>query len=185
MKEIEILVELKDSIEYAKEKLKSYEYLGVKKTFDKYYYDPLRNNLALNSENKLMECCRIRLKNEVCSVAYKIDIYEQEIWQYSNEFETEVKDFNAMDKIFQNLGLKELVTIDNSKHTFLKDNFEIVVEEVKDLGNFLEVEWMEKDSNKSVKEIKQDIFNFIKSLGLNIGNELNSGKPELKLLKNH
>ena len=185
MKEIEILVELKDDIEFAKSKLNEFKYLGIKKTFDRYYFDPLRTNLKLNSDNKLMECCRIRLKNEICSVAYKIDVYEKEIWQYSDEFETEANDFDSMEKIFQNLGLKELVTIDNSKHTFLKDNFEIVIEEVQGLGNFLEVEWMEKDSTKTVKEIKTDIFNFIKSLGLNVGSELNSGKPELMLLKNH
>lgn len=124
----------------------------------------------LNVDNKPMECCRISLKNEVYSVAYKVDIYSNKIWQYSDEYETEVKDFNSMENIFHNLGLKELVTIDNVKHTF---------------GNFLEVEWTEKDTQKSVSEIKNDIFNFIASLGLNIGPELNSGKPELMLLKNN
>jgi adenylate cyclase class 2 len=185
MKEIEILVELKDSIEFAKSKLNEYKYLGVKKTFDRYYFDPLRDNLILNSDNKLMECCRIRKKNEICSVAYKVDIYEKEVWQYSNEYETEVNDFDLMERIFQNLGLKELITIDNSKHTFVKENFEIVIEDVKGLGNFLEVEWMEKDSEKPVNEIKKEIFNFIESLGLNVGSELNSGKPELMLMKSH
>lgn len=184
MREIEILVELQTEIEVAREKLSSFEFKGSKATIDKYFYDPLRTNLQLNAENKLMECCRLRTKNNQHFVTYKIDIYDGHIWKYSDEHETQVTDIKALQNIFSNIGLKELVTIDNIKHTYVTEQYEIVIEEVKDLGNFLEVEYHIDNETKSVDEIKEEILDFIRALNLEVGNELNSGKPELLLLKN-
>jgi adenylate cyclase, class 2 len=183
MREIEILVELHTNMDEAKKKLNHLEFKGSKSTIDKYFYDPLRNNLQLNENNKLLECCRLRTKNNKHFATYKIDIYDGEIWKYSNEEETEIQNFEALQNLFINLGLKELVVIDNIKHTYLTDNFEIVLEEVKELGNFLEVEYCFDDNTKTVDEVKNEIQNFIESLGLEIGQELNSGKPELLILK--
>ena len=42
--------------------------------------------------------------------------------------------------ILDALGFTELVRIDNRKHTFTTDEYEVVLEDVKDLGVFLEVE---------------------------------------------
>lgn len=59
-----------------------------------------------------------------------------------------------------------------------------MVEEVEGLGIFLEVEYIGDSEAASVDEIKKRIMQFIKGLNLKVGNELNSGKPEL-LLKRH
>lgn len=184
MREIEILVELHTDIKFAREKLNTFEFKGSKATIDKYFYDPLRTNLQLNADNKLMECCRLRTKNNQHFVTYKIDIYDGHIWKYSEEHETQVTDIIALQNIFNGIGLKELVTIENIKHTYVTGIYEIVIEEVKDLGNFLEVEYHINNEKKSVDEIKEEILNFIRALNLEVGDELNSGKPELLLLKN-
>lgn len=181
MREIEVLVELLDDIEATKEKLKAFDYQGEKKVIDTYYVDPKRKNLKLNDKNKLMECCRIREKNGKFSVAYKIDNYKGDKWLYSDEYETEIKDLHAMELIFDALGLEVLVIVDNTKHTYLTPDYEIVIEEVNGLGNFLEVEALNDDERFSVDEIKAKIYQFIDNLDLNVGEELNSGKPELLL----
>ena len=49
-----------------------------------------------------------------------------------------------------------MVTVSNIKHTYLKDNFEIVLEEVNGLGNFIEVEYT-SDDERSVEDIKIEI----------------------------
>lgn len=183
MREIEVLVELKDNLNTAMEKMKAFEYCGDKQTIDTYYIDPKRKNLKLNAKQKLMECCRIRHKNEKSYVTYKIDKYKEEKWLYSEEYETEVKDLHAMEMIFDCLGLEVLVVVDNIKHTFETPDYEIVLEEVKGVGNFIEVEAKNDDERFSVEEIKAKIYNFIDSLGLDVGEELNSGKPELLLVK--
>jgi adenylate cyclase class 2 len=183
-KEIEILVELKTDFEIAKSMLGKFEFKGAKKTIDTYYFDPLRETLKPDVHNKLMECCRIREKADKYYVAYKVDKYDGLNWIYSDEYETEFEDLKALQHVFLHLGLKPLLTIDNTKYIYKNDQYEIVLEDVKDLGYFLEVEAIDEDENKSIEEIKKNISDFIQSLGLEIGAELNSGKPELLLLKN-
>lgn len=183
MREIEILVELKDSVEKAKSALQSFEYVGAKHTVDTYYFDPKRKNLKLNENGKLMECCRLREKDQRYFVTYKMDNYNGDEWIYSDEYESEVKDIEALKKIFECLGLEKLVVVDNTKHIFKTPQYEVVVEEVKELGNFLEVEALVDDQAIAAEVIKKQIYEFIISLGLKIGAELNSGKPELLMVK--
>ena len=108
-------------------------------------------------------------------------IYNKNIWIYSDEHEIEVSNFEIAKEILESLGLKELVSLDIEKNIFIKDDFEIVLEDVKDLGLFLEVEYL-KDTN-SIDEIKKGIWNFIESLNIRISNELHEGKPQLMLRK--
>lgn len=183
MREIEVLAELKDDIQTAMEKLFGLEYCGDKQTVDTYYVDPKRKNLKLNVKKKLMECCRIRSKGNKSYVTYKLDKYQGDKWLYSEEYETEINDLRAMEMIFDCLGLEVLVVVDNIKHTFETTDYEIVLEEVKGLGNFIEVEAKNDDECFSVDEIKAKIYHFIDDLGLEVGEELNSGKPELLLRK--
>lgn len=183
MREIEVLVELKTDLQTALSKMTKFENKGKKQVIDTYFYDPKRENLKLNADNKLMECCRVREKNNVYTITYKKDHYKEGIWQYSDEFETAVSDEIEMRRILECLGLQELVTINNIKYTYETPDYEIVIEDVKDLGSFLEVECINDDGKQSVEAVKKQIYAFIAGLGLDVGNELNSGKPELLLLK--
>lgn len=183
MREIEVLVELFDDVTMAKTRLAPYEYKGAKQVIDTYYVDPRRKNLKLNAAHKLTECCRIREKDGRFYTAYKLDHYKGGQWQYSDEYETEIKDLHAMEMIFDCLGLEVLVIVDNTKHTYLTQDYEVVIEEVNGLGNFLEVEALNDDDCFSVDEVKAKIYKFIDDLGFNVGDELNAGKPELLLNK--
>lgn len=183
MREIEVLAELLEPIEKVCKALQNFDYKGNKRTVDIYFYDPKRQNLQINSEGKLMECCRIREKDGKGYVTYKNDHYEDGKWVYSDEFETEVADVSVLKQIFSRLGLRELVVVDNIKHTYVTPEYEIVVEEVKNLGNFIEVEVLNDDESLPVTEIKKKIFAFMDSLNLHFGEELNAGKPELLLKK--
>ena len=168
MKEIEILVQLFDDITKCKKELKDkYEYEGTKLTIDEYYYDPLRNNLKPNKENQIDECLRLRIKDNKHYITYKVDRFEGKKWLYSDEYETEVKDINQLHKIFELLGLKKLLTINNNKSIYKTDKYEIAIEEVKDLGNFMEVEYCTNE-NVDVKEIKEEIQRFIDELGFKV-----------------
>lgn len=183
MREIEILVELKDSLEKALSCFSKYPFEGKKQIIDTYYFDPLRPDLKLNEKNKLMACCRVRQKNEKTYLTYKTDFYEKDKWLYSDEHETQVDSADEIHQILKALGLQKLVTIDNTKYTFKTDVYEIVIEDVQNLGLFLEVECKKDDETKSVQEIKNKIQQFMDETKLNIGQELNSGKPELLLNK--
>ena len=182
MKEIEILVEVYSPIEDVIKVLDKFSYEGVKETTDVYYYDPLRSNLKPNSKGEIDECLRLRTKENKNYITYKVDNFDNGKWLYSDEYETEVLDINMVKKILDRLGFKELLTIHNSKRTYVTDKYEIVLETVKDLGCFLEVEYC-TDLDVSVSLIKNEIQEFINGLGIKVSEELNMGKPEMMIKK--
>jgi predicted adenylyl cyclase CyaB len=185
MKEIEILVEVYDEPSKIIEKLDNFEFKGVKETIDVYYYDPKRDNLKPNKNMQIDECLRIRTKNNEHYITYKVDKFDEDgKWLYSDEYETKFEDIFMLNNIINKLGLKELLIIQNSKRTYINDKYEIVLETVKDLGYFLEVEYCTNE-DVDVKEVKKEIQQFIDSLELNVSEELNMGKPEMMIRKNN
>ena len=183
MKEIEILVEVYDDIYSIKEKLKDFDYLGLKHTIDEYYYDPKRDELKPDKNNQLNHCLRLRTKNNEYSITYKDDVFENDKWLYSNEYETKVDNIDITREIFNKLGLKKFIVIDNKKETYKYNDYEIVIEDVKDLGLFMEVEYCTKE-DVDIKKIKKEIQNFIDNLDIKVSKELNMGKPEMYIKKN-
>lgn len=184
MREIEILVEVFTPKETVLKKLSNFENIGIKQVSDNYFYDPLRVDLKPNSKGNLVRCFRLRKKGDKQFLAYKIDHFDsKEIWTYSDEHETEVSSFEETLKIIEHLGLKPLVTIDNTKHIFITPKYEIVVEEVKNLGLFMEVESLDSSDSRAPEAIKKEIWSFIKSLGIDTSEESTIGKPELMLKK--
>ncbi len=185
MKEIEVLVEVYSKPEEVIEKLEKFDYIGTMETTDIYFYDPLRGNLKPNKKLEIDECLRLRSKNGKNSITYKVDNFDDDgKWLYSDEFETEVSDMFMLNKIFDHLGLKELLAIHNSKRTYKYKDYEIVFETVKELGCFLEVEYCTNE-DVDVKKIKKEIQNFIDDLKINVSQEVNMGKPEMIIKKNN
>jgi len=173
MKEVEILVKVFENKDKILKTLNQFHFTGKNKVLDIYYCIPQKQ-----SKN---EWFRLRKKNNKFYIAYKKDIFEKGKWIYSEEEETEVKAFKTMQKIISNLGFKELIRINNLKHTFETKDYEIVFEEVKDLGLFLEVEKLNVKDNEDIKKIKTEIQIFINRLKLKTSKELNKGKPELMI----
>ena len=184
MKEIEILVEVKDDIDTVKNKLKDFEYVGLNHTIDEYYYDPLRDDLKPDNNNQLANCLRLRAKNDNYYVTYKNDVFEGEKWLYSNEYETKIESIEMMKEVFERLGLKKFLEIDNNKEIYKTDKYEIALEDVKDLGIFLEVEYC-TDEDVDVSKIKEEKEEFIDKLEINVSEELNMGKPEMYMHKHN
>ena len=184
MKEIEVLVEVYDDILNIKRKFEKSNYEGLKETIDEYYYDPKRDTLKPDKENQLSHCLRLRSKNDNYFITYKDDVFEDGKWLYSNEYETKVESIDIIKEIFEKLGLVKFIKIENKKETYTYDNYEIVIEDVKDLGIFMEVEYCTNE-DVDVKFIKKEIQNFIDGLGLNVSEELNMGKPEMYMKRNN
>lgn len=183
MKEVEILVKVYSSPEEAIKILEKFEFLGINKTVDTYFYDPLRDNLKPNEKLQIDECFRVRTKNDINTLTYKVDKFDKNgKWLYSDEYETKFEDMYMLNEIIKKLGLKELITIYNSKRIYKYDDYEIVFETVKDLGYFIEVEYCTNE-DINVVEVKKEIQSFIDNLGLKVSNELNIGKPEMMLKK--
>ena len=185
MKEVEILVQVFEDKKKVLDKLKKFHFEGKTRVLDTYFYDPKRVNLKPKESGRLTECFRLRKKADKIFLAYKLDNFDRDgDWIYSDEHETEVADAKAIIKIIDRLGFKTLVEINNEKSIFIDGDYEIVLEDVKGLGLFLEVERLHVKNNENVPKIKKNLWKFIQSLGFDVSKELNVGKPELMLVKN-
>ena len=184
MKEIEILVEVFDDIHTVKDVLKKYKHIGLMHTIDEYYYDPKRETLKPDKNNQLSHCLRLRSKNNNYSITYKDDVFDNGKWLYSNEYETNIESVEMLRQIFERLGLIKFIEINNEKDIYQSSKYEIALENVKDLGIFLEVEYCTEE-DVDVNIIREEIKEFMKELNLNLSEELNMGKPEMFLRKNN
>lgn len=180
MIELEILVKVNNSVGDVEKCLKRF---GISHNFqiiDTYYFDPKRNDL-LPCNGKLFSCFRLREKQGKAFLTYKKDHYDDSTWIYSDEYETEVGDALNTKQIIKSLGYIELLKLSSQKKYYYYNEYEIVLEIVENLGVFLEVEYKAPSTKEYVEENKEKIRQFISELNLDVGEELNSGKPELYL----
>ena len=180
MKEIEVEVKFENSIEEVKRILSKYEYIGEKELYDTYYVDPKRKNLKPEPDLRLNETFRVRRTNKGCYITYKKQHFKGKLWIYSDEYETEVKDYQTMEKIIECLGLVPLIEVHNKRTIYKSKEYEIEIEDVEGLGYFLEVERLSSEE-KDGMEGKEEIRNFIRSLNLKNVKELNIGKNQYLL----
>jgi len=185
MKEIEILVQLHNvTIDQAKEKLEQHILEKEQHTIDEYYTHENITQLQPDTAGKIFSCLRIRDKGGKSYITYKDDKYKEDTWLYSDEWETVVGDSSTIKSILLKMGFVPLVLVDVIKYTYeFEPDFELVLEDVKDLGVFLEIEYKKEVPDDSVLAIKKMIEEKITSLGFLDFTEMNAGKPELLLSK--
>ena len=180
MKEIEVEVAFDNTKEEVMKVLSKYEFVGEKEIHDTYYYDPERSNLKPESDLRLSETFRLRKKNNTCFITYKKQHFEGKLWVYSDEYETEVKDYETVKIIISMLGLVPLIDVNNRRRIYRYKDFEIELEDVEGLGCFIEVEKLSNNSKDEIL-IKEEIRDFIRSLKLKNVRELNIGKNQYLL----
>lgn len=189
MKEIEILYTLQTDIEVAKklltEKVGFVEEMVVD---DRYYTRHDVEGLLPDKEGRLRSALRLRKKENKHYITYKNDHFDNnETWLFSDEYETLVGDIVVMRDIFRKLLFTELVRVLNKKFYYRNDTYEIVLEDVFGLGHFIEIEFKGDAKNFSCEDVqkkKEAMRLFLKLIGIETGEEMNAGKPELLLKKN-
>ena len=87
----------------------------------------------------------------------------------SDEYEFAVNDGNAARQMLTALGWQKVVTVDKVRLESKTKDYTICIDEVAELGLFIELEVLTEDS-ADVKDIQQQMCNFLKNL--NIDGEL-------------
>lgn len=136
---------------------------GTKRQLDTYYTPPDRDFMA---EEYPYEWLSIRRRGEKALINYKHFYPEHEaIHSYGDELETVIEDPEKLTKIFQALQMREVVTVDKVRTTYLlEDVFEIAVDEVVHLGQFIEIEAL-KDFG-GIEATRAALEEVVKRLGL-------------------
>ena len=104
----------------------------------------------------------------------------------NKEFEVEVGDIKTFKQILHDFGFLLLGTIDKKREIFEIDEFVVTIDEVKDIGNFLEIEV--DGEEYEIEEKRNECKNFLKKLGLSEENickdiwlcDIATGKTEWK-----
>lgn len=180
--EIEIKIPLdEETFINVKEKIRaSCKFVKSSHQIDEYFTPAHRNFL----EPKFpFEWLSIRKRNNKVFLNYKHYYPENcEITTHCDEFETEVKDSNQLEKIFSALNLKRLVTVEKEREVYLyNDEFEVALDTVKELGHFMEIEV--RKSFGSIEETREKLFEFAKNLGLDVSKIDKRGYPFLLMKK--
>ena len=161
--EVEIQVEIENIKPLADLMEKSGKFLFSEHQIDHYYTPSHRNFADLKPIN---EWLRLRNSDGKYSITYKNwHRDENKKAHHCDEYETSLGEIDQLEKILNVLNFTTVVIVDKKRKAYLYKDYEIALDEVKDLGNFVEIEYKGKkvrDPNEIAKEMKE----FLKSLSL-------------------
>ena len=159
--EIEVQVKLQKTKPLIDFLQKNAKLTGTQRQIDKYYTPKHRNFLA---KEKVNEWLRLRESEKGSSINYKN-------WKTSSdgrthhcdEFETKIDNLQSLEKIFAAINHKQICCVDKTRIIYKYKNYEISIDKVKNIGQFVEIEFL-GETNKKPKEITAEMVEFLKSL---------------------
>lgn len=161
--EIEIKVTLENSKplhEFLK-KNATFEYKSVQ--VDEYFTPAHRNFLK---GNPMREWLRLRKADGKSSINYKYYHFDdQGRSTYCDEYETEVKDIKTMEKIFKALNVESQVIVKKERNVWRYKDYEVALDTVKGLGEFVEIEYKGK-TMKDPSTVRKGMIQFLKKIGV-------------------
>lgn len=122
---------------------------------------------------------RVRKSNEKYFFTLKIQKGSR---QDSLERELEILDGEKMIDILKILKYQEVPTVDKKRIKIKYKNMEIVLDTVKDLGEFIEAEKIVKTENpEDRKKTQEELFTFLETLGVSRDDRVIDGKYDIML----
>ncbi|MFA6077000.1 MAG: class IV adenylate cyclase [Candidatus Paceibacterota bacterium] len=122
---------------------------------------------------------RIREQNGIFLFTLKIS---QSSRQDCIEKELEIKDGAKMMEIMKLLKYKKFVLVEKKRIKTKYRDMEIVLDNVKDLGEFVEAEKISTDENpENRKKIQDELFKFLETIGISKEDHVVGGKYDIML----
>lgn len=101
----------------------------------------------------------------------------------SEEFEVEISDAEEMDRALKAMGYIIEVEVKKKRRKCKVKDYELCLDEVEDLGSFIEVEKLTSDNEDGTK-VQRELFDFLETLGIDKKNEITSGYDTMMWEKN-
>lgn len=179
--EVEIKVKVDDLTEIREKVAKIGKLVKAIKQIDE-YYTPLHRDFFAQKPHPT-EYLRIRTNPDKVVLEYDVSINKREDgdYDYAEEYETEISNPEELRKILNFLDFKKAVTIKKNREYWQCGGIEVALDEVKDLGSFIEAE--AKGDFKGDKEAKKACIDFLENLGFKDveKNQIKKGYSELFL----
>ena len=160
--EIEIQVKIENSkplLEFLK---KNAEFKSEKHQIDEYFSPAHRDFIAVRP---VKEWLRLRDADGSYSINYKNWHFDKQgKSHYCDEYESKIENLEKVKKILDILNFKSLVVVEKIRKTWIYRNYEIAIDAIKGLGDFVEIEYLGEE-NVDPKKITDEMINFLKSVG--------------------
>lgn len=160
MYEVELKVKYKPSqktslLQYLEEE--NYEYVSCEEQIDEYYNHPCRDFKETDEALRIRTIIDQEKYKDWSVLTYKGKNYSS-TGQSRTEIESEISDGTAVKEILEKLGFVLAASVCKRRCTYRKKGIIICLDEVKDLGHYLEIEimcqeCMEKETQERLYEI--------------------------------
>jgi adenylate cyclase class 2 len=100
---------------------------------------------------------------------------------YADVFETKIENLKMAEKILASIDAKPIITVEKNRKVYNYKDYEVSLDSVKGLGDFVELEYIGKRDVAEHKEIVAEMVKFLKDTGCGRLEVNNSGYPELLL----
>jgi len=161
--EIEIQVNIKNSKSLIEFLEKNADFKKESHQIDEYFSPTHRNFIEVRP---VKEWLRLRDSGGKYSVNYKNWHYDESgKSHYCDEYETKIEDLIQLKKILDALNFKSVVKVDKLRKTWIYKDYEVAVDSIKGLGDFVEIEYIGKDEKADPKKITEGMINFLKDVG--------------------
>ncbi len=161
-KEIEIQVRVKGADKLEVFLKKNAKFKGEVYQKDEYYSPAHRNFLA---KKPIAEWLRIRESGKN-SINYKYWHFEKDgKSHYCDEYETAVENPDQIRKIFKAIDIKPIVIVEKTRKIWDYQDYEVAIDKITDLGDFVEVEYKGSDKAADPKVVTDEMVKFLKRVG--------------------
>ena len=138
MKEVEILFKINEKkAQELQEKLKDF-FIEKIREIDTYFY-PSHKEFLVSDNGR--ENLRVRDTSQKNELTYKKVIYKKGKYSHSIEKNVNVSDARKAIEILETLGFRAHLIVNKERETFESQDFHITIDNVKNLGIFVEIEW--------------------------------------------
>ncbi|MBM2820381.1 MAG: hypothetical protein HW405_141 [Candidatus Berkelbacteria bacterium] len=161
--EVEIQVKIAKVEPLLKLLEKEGKFLYEEKQIDQYFTPTHRD---FKAKKPIEEWLRLRNSNGKYSITYK-NWYrsKDKKTHHCDEYESNLEKIDQLEKIFNVLNFKTVVKVEKTRRAYLFKEYEIAIDKVRGLGDFVELEYKSKIQKKP-GVITTEMVEFLKSLNL-------------------
>lgn len=182
-KEIEIRVRVKDNEPLLRFLEKNGNFKSEKHQRDEYFTPAHRNFIK---EKPIKEWLRLREEKGKYSMDYKNWHYGDDGKAYHcDEYEVKLENLDGVKNILKALNFEPLVIVDKERKIFVFKDYEIALDCVEGLGDYVEVEYKSEEDISDTKEVAEEMKDFIEKTGCQILEQDFVGYPYLLLKKKY
>jgi len=162
--EIEIKVKIDNSQPLLEFLEQNAEFQSENHQIDEYFIPAHRDFLKASP---VVEWLRLRNSDGKCSINYKNwHLDENGKSHHCDEHESGINDLDNTKNVFDALNFKSIIMVDKLRKIWTYKDYEISVDSVKDLGDFIEIEYIGKDENVIPAKVTEEMMGFLENLGV-------------------